>query len=329
MSRQLRIEVENGWYHVVNRGIDGRLLFPDARANEHFLELLQRMPARFDLRIHAFVLMGNHYHLQIETLQPNLSRAVQWLNLSFSTWYNHLNSRRGPLFQGRFKAVLHDPQESALSINRYIHLNPVRMQSLGGHEGRADAQEYLASSGEEPSAELVRARVEMLNTYPWSSYPAYAGRAKKPEWLTTEYIHALFGRSPVQTFRSAYRRQLEQMAALGKWQDSWKASVKASNETFDPGLGAKIIAAMGLHVPIDLRPEIDGWAARGGVISRRDLVARLGRIEDRPEWAEAAYLTVHHTGVSYTTETPKPFPIKARVEAQIAAVETLMNALQG
>jgi len=107
------------------------------------------------------------------------------------------------------------------------------------------------------------------------------------------------------------------------------AYVYELNETFDPGLGAKIIAAMGLHVPIDLRPEIDGWAARGGVISRRDLVARLGRIEDCPEWAEAAYLTVHHTGVSYTTETPKPFPIEARVKAQIAAVETLMNALKG
>ena len=68
VSRPLRIAVENGWYHVLNRGIDGRQLFPDDRANEHFLELLTSMPARFDLRIHAFVLMGNHYHLQIETL---------------------------------------------------------------------------------------------------------------------------------------------------------------------------------------------------------------------------------------------------------------------
>jgi hypothetical protein len=100
------------------------------------------------------------------------------------------------------------------------------------------------------------------------------------------------------------------------------------NNTLDPGLGAKIIAAMGRHVPIDLRPEIDEVPARGGVISRRDLVTKLGRLEDRLEWAEAAYLTVHHTEVSYTIETPKPFPIKARVNAQIAAVETLMNALR-
>ena len=92
MSRPLRIAVENGWYHVLNRGIDGRQLFPDDRANEHFLELLKSMPARFNLRIHAFVLMGNHYHLQIETLKPDLNRAIQWLNLSFSGWYNRFCS---------------------------------------------------------------------------------------------------------------------------------------------------------------------------------------------------------------------------------------------
>ena len=100
------------------------------------------------------------------------------------------------------------------------------------------------------------------------------------------------------------------------------------NDTLDPGLGAKIIAAMGLHVPIDLRPEIEEAPAHGGVISRRDLVAKLGRLEDRPAWAEAAYLTIYHTEVNYTIETPKPFPIKARVDAHIAAVETLTSALK-
>src|SRR5260370_33716117 len=99
------------------------------------------------------------------------------------------------------------------------------------------------------------------------------------------------------------------------------------NDTLDPGLGAKIIAAMGLHVPIDLRPEIEEWAARGGVISGRDFIAKLGPLEDRPQLPEASYLAVHHTVAVYTIETPKPFPIKARVKAHIAAVETLMKTL--
>ena len=100
------------------------------------------------------------------------------------------------------------------------------------------------------------------------------------------------------------------------------------NDALAPTLGSEIIAAMGRHVPIDLRPEIEEAIAHGGVISRRDLIAKLGPIEDRPEWPEAIYLSVNHTHVSYTTETPKPFPIEQRVQAQIAAVKTLLGALK-
>jgi protein MpaA len=100
------------------------------------------------------------------------------------------------------------------------------------------------------------------------------------------------------------------------------------NDALSPGLGDQIIAAMGRHVPIDLRSEIEEVPANGGVISRRELLAKHGRIEDRPDWPEAIYLSVHHTKVSYTTETPKPFPLAQRVAAQIAAVETLLATLK-
>ncbi len=100
------------------------------------------------------------------------------------------------------------------------------------------------------------------------------------------------------------------------------------NDGLRPTLGADMIAAMGRHVPIDLRPEIEEVRATGGVLQRADLIAKLGPIEDRPEWPEAIYLSHHHTRVSYTTETPKPFPIAARVAAQIAAVQTVLEALR-
>jgi hypothetical protein len=100
------------------------------------------------------------------------------------------------------------------------------------------------------------------------------------------------------------------------------------NDEMPPGLGAKIIAAMGQHVPIDQRPEIEEAPAHGGVISRKDIVAIRGPIEDRPDWPEAIYLSVNHTRISYTTETPKPFPLEHRVQAQIAAVTTLLHALR-
>ena len=100
------------------------------------------------------------------------------------------------------------------------------------------------------------------------------------------------------------------------------------NDSLPATLGSDIIAAMGQHVPIDQRPEIEEAPAVGGLIQRKHLIAKFGRIEDRPDWPEAIYLTVHHTKVSYTTETPKPFPLAHRVQAQIAAVKTLMRALE-
>jgi murein peptide amidase A len=92
-------------------------------------------------------------------------------------------------------------------------------------------------------------------------------------------------------------------------------------------LGLKIMTAMHRHVPIDERPIIEEVEAKGGIIQRADIIRKMGPIEDRPEWPEAIYLSVNHTRVSYTTETPMLQPLAARVQAQIAAVRTVINAL--
>ena len=151
MARSLRIDVTHGWYHVLNRGIERRQIFPRAETNLHFPELLGFLPSRFGVRVHAYALMGNHYHLQLETPQANLSRAIQRLNLSYGAWFNRRHQRSGPLFQGRFKAILHDPKSAALEINRYIHLNPVRVKALGGHEARSGTGDRLGGSGTKSS----------------------------------------------------------------------------------------------------------------------------------------------------------------------------------
>jgi REP element-mobilizing transposase RayT len=175
MARSLRIDVTHGWYHVLNRGIERRQIFPRAEANLHFPQLLGFLPSRFGVRVHAYALMGNHYHLQLETPQANLSRAMQWLNLSYGAWFNRRHQRSGPLFQGRFKAILHDPKRAALEINRYIHLNPVRVKALGGHEARSGTGDRLGADRASPSRELAKARAEALSSYRWSSYQVYAG----------------------------------------------------------------------------------------------------------------------------------------------------------
>jgi REP element-mobilizing transposase RayT len=206
---------------VIHRGLEKRQIFPDERTNLHFLDLLSVLPTRFGLRIHAYVLMGNHYHLQIETPKANLSQAIQWLNVSYSTWFNRLHRRVGPLFQGRFKALLHDQDGSALTINRYVHLNPVRVAALGGHEGRVAAEQS------QPNREMINARVAALN-YRWSSYNVYAGKEKNPGWLTTDSIYTFFDQHSVRSLRAAYRRQLEHMAGLGDWEPVWKEKISAT-----------------------------------------------------------------------------------------------------
>jgi putative transposase len=220
MARPLRLDIPDGWYHVINRGVEKRQIFPDDKANQHFLELLSKLPERFAVKIHGYVLMGNHYHLQIETQNANLSQAMQWLNVSYSTWYNRLHQRVGHLFGGRYKSILHEPETAALTINRYIHLNPVRVSSLGGHEGRDELVE-------QPNRELIKMRVAALNN-PWSSYDVYVGKARNPGWITVDSIYRFFGNHTLNSLRGAYRRQLEEMAALGQWETDWKEAVAAS-----------------------------------------------------------------------------------------------------
>jgi len=131
MARALRVLVPGAWYHVVNRGIERRLIFHGEANYQKFEELLGLMVQQFGVRIHSYVLMPNHYHLQLETPRENLSEAIRWLNVSYAVWLNRKRGRVGPLFQRRFKAMVHDPEESGLKIQEYIHLNPVRVKRFG------------------------------------------------------------------------------------------------------------------------------------------------------------------------------------------------------
>jgi putative transposase len=82
MARPLRMQIAGGRYHVTARGNEQRDIFRQDRDRFHFLELLTEWPSRFGIRLHAYVLMDNHYHLVVETPEPNLSRALHWLNVS-------------------------------------------------------------------------------------------------------------------------------------------------------------------------------------------------------------------------------------------------------
>ena len=179
MARPLRVEYPGAYYHVINRGNAGGNIFHTIRDREKFLEYIEKAAERFFVIIHTYCLMTNHYHLLIETTQPNLSLAMQWLNVSYAAYYNKKRRRSGHLFQGRFKSVLVEADEYLKPLSRYIHLNPV--------------QAGMVNSPDE---------------FPWSSYPAFIGKIKPYDWLETGFLLAIFGKKKKEAVKN-YRAYVE------------------------------------------------------------------------------------------------------------------------
>lgn len=155
MSRPLRIEYPDACYHVMNRGASHRTIFQDEEQRALFLALLEDMHTMFDIEIHAYCLMDNHYHLLLQTPQGNLQRAMRHLNGVYTQRINRRMNTDGSLFRGRYKAILVDVDAYLLQVSRYIHLNPV-----------------------------VAGLTDKPEQYPWSSYPAYLGEVRPPKWLS-------------------------------------------------------------------------------------------------------------------------------------------------
>jgi putative transposase len=163
-------------WHVTCRGNERRDVFRDDRDRERFLAVLGRTVSLFCWRLHAYVLMGNHYHLLLETPEPTLSRGMRQLNGIYTQAFNRSHKRVGHLFQGRFKSILVEKDAHLLELCRYVVLNPVR-------------------------AGIVRT----AKGWPWSSYRATAGLTEAPEWLETDWTLEQLGRTRVRALE-AYRR---------------------------------------------------------------------------------------------------------------------------
>ncbi len=207
MARPLRIDIEGGWHHVMSCGIERRTIFLDDTFCLHFLDLLAEMSARFGVEVHAYVLMGNHYHLILRTPGANASQAMQWLNVSYSAWFNAKRQRVGHVFQGRFRSTLVDGDGAwLLKLSAYVHLNPVRVSGLGLGKTVNKAERM---GRVKLDAEAVRERVRVLREYRWSSYRAYGNYAATPGWLvTSEFLGRAGG-------RECYRRYVQSHVARG------------------------------------------------------------------------------------------------------------------
>ena len=176
MPWRARIQYEHAFYHVMNRGHGRRWIYHGKACYEAFLKTLERAHERFDARIHAYCLMGNHYYLLIETPLANLDRVMRYINGVYTQQYNRFKRTDGPLFRGRYKSVLIDESAPMLQVSRYIHRNPV---------------------------EIKGATDEALESYVWLSYLAYINQAKAPGWLVRSRTYRIIGsRYPQQKYKS-------------------------------------------------------------------------------------------------------------------------------
>jgi putative transposase len=125
MPRKVRIEFEGACYHLINRGNYRSWIFKSKGARESFLECLKQVCESQGWLLHAWCLMGNHYHLCVETPGGNLVRGMSWLQSVFANRFNRFRKVNGHVFQGRYKAILLDGNAMG-PVCHYIHLNPVR-----------------------------------------------------------------------------------------------------------------------------------------------------------------------------------------------------------
>ena len=174
MARPLRIEYEDAWYHVMHRGAGRRAIFHNDQHRELFFKLLDQTHFKYKIEIHAYCLMSNHYHLLIRTPMANLNQAMRNLNGIYALRYNRDRQTDGPLFRGRYKAIIIEKENYLLSLSRYIHLNPV--------------EACICQNPED---------------YKWSSYSFYINNIEnKPRWLFTDETLSQFGESnPKQKYR--------------------------------------------------------------------------------------------------------------------------------
>jgi REP element-mobilizing transposase RayT len=156
----------------MNRGRRRENVFKATRDYTAFIDLLKELVEDYKVKIAAYCLMSNHYHLLVQTPEANISRAMRHLNGVYTQRFNKINHCDGQLFRGRFKSMLVDADNYLLELLRYIHRNP-----------------------------LESGIVDNINTYTWSSHKAYLSEAKTWDWLHKKYVLSLFSTNRGKSIR--------------------------------------------------------------------------------------------------------------------------------
>ena len=192
MARPLRLEFAGALYHVTSRGDRRESIYEDDADRQSFLSVLGEVCDTCNWVCHAYCLMGNHYHLLIETPDGNLSRGMRQLNGVYAQYVNRTHGRVGHVFQGRYRAIVVEKEGCLLELSRYIVSNPVR-------------------------AGMVRSAKD----WPWSSCRAASGQVECPGWLNVQWILAAFAKR-----KSVAVERYKRFVAEGKGQPSPWSSLR-------------------------------------------------------------------------------------------------------
>jgi putative transposase len=163
MPRSRFEDHEGAWQHVMNRGIDRGDVFRNDDDRMIFFDCLAVGASRFDLQVHAYCLLSNHFHLLLFSENGLLSDGMRFLAGRFTQRINYRDGRDGPIFRGRFASVPVKSEAHLVRVSRYIHRNPVE-------------------------AGLVRQAWECRGRA-----SAYLGMFTSPAWIRTDAILAMFG----------------------------------------------------------------------------------------------------------------------------------------
>jgi REP element-mobilizing transposase RayT len=252
VPRQIRIEYEGALYHLLNRGDRRETVFRDNMDRESFLEILGNTCARTGWQVHAYCLMGNHFHLVVETPRANLVAGMKWLLGSYTMRFNRRHRLTGHLFAGRYKSLLIDGSNPTYlrTVCDYVHLNPAR-------------------------AGLVR-KEKSLESYAWSSYPSYLKAPRRRErWLRCDRLLGEHGlekesrRHRLEFGRRTEARRLENNAEDAAIRRGWRYGA----EDFLVRLLDKVVKSPREHHRALERNETDREKAERIV---RDSLADLG-----------------------------------------------------
>ena len=166
MARQPRNKPHAEFHHITNRGACRRDIYRDTIDHEIFFDLIERAHVKFEFALHAFCLMGNHYHLLAQFPNRNMPQVMHWIGLCYSIAFNRKYGTDGRLCRDRYFSKPIEDEAYLLTVTRYIHQNPKAF-------GLDDFSEYDASS-----------------------YQMYLGLKIRPDWMRTDLIEGFFADTP-------------------------------------------------------------------------------------------------------------------------------------